>query len=380
MLPDHEASTRRSLGSVNVHRAGIMLLEVRDISKSYGQRPALRNISFDVAAGQIVCLLGPSGCGKSSLLRVIAGLETDYAGSVRFGGAAIDRVPVHERGFGFMFQDYALLPHRTVGQNIAFGLRMKRMRRPEIERRVDAIMELVGLPGYAGRSVFELSGGERQRVALARSLAPEPRLLMLDEPLGALDRTLRERLTGELREIIKRVRLTSLYVTHDQNEAFAVADRILLMDRGAIVQDGTPAEVYRHPASMFAARFLGFNNLLPGEMAGAAGAPNVLVRTAVGTLLVGDAAAGGTIVVVRPEAAEPAGHGAPNVVEGQIVRRTFRGGSERIVLRHASGTELELDLQADQAPAGTFARLSLRPDQLTLVEDRSATTHDDTPR
>lgn len=348
--------------------ASYVLLEVRDIRKSYGQRPALAGVSFGVAAGEIVCLLGPSGCGKSTLLRVIAGLETDYQGSVRFDGAAIDRLPVHERGFGFMFQDYALLPHRTVGQNIAFGLRMQRMARAEIERRVGDIMELVGLRGYADRSVFEVSGGERQRVALARSLAPEPRLLMLDEPLGALDRTLRERLTAELREIIKRVQLTSLYVTHDQNEAFAVADRILLMDRGTIVQDGTPVEVYRHPATLFAARFLGFSNLLAGEHEGtAAGA--TAVRTAIGMLLVGDVPpGGGSTVLVRPEAAEPAVAGAPNIVAGEVVRRTFRGGSERIVLRHASGVELELDVEADEAPAGPSARLSLRPEQLTLVQ------------
>ncbi len=347
-----------------------MLLEVRDIQKSYGQRPALVGVSFSVTDGEIVCLLGPSGCGKSTLLRVIAGLETDYRGSIRFAGTPIDRVPVHERGFGFMFQEYALLPHRSVGQNIAFGLRMQRLARPDIERRVQQILELVGLPGYADRSVFELSGGERQRVALARSLAPEPRLLMLDEPLGALDRTLRERLTAELREIIKRVRLTSLYVTHDQNEAFAVADRILLMDRGAIVQDGTPAEVYRHPAGLFAARFLGFNNLLPGDISDAGSSGSVVVNTAVGPLLVGDVPpGGGGTVLVRPEAAEPAGDGLANVVEGEIVRRTFRGDSERIVLRHASGTELELDVEADEAPSGSFARLSLRPDQLTLVAD-----------
>ena len=349
-----------------------MLLEVRDIQKSYGQRPALVGVSFSVTDGEIVCLLGPSGCGKSTLLRVIAGLETDYRGSIRFAGTPIDRVPVHERGFGFMFQDYALLPHRSVGQNIAFGLRMQRLARPDIERRVQQILELVGLPGYADRSVFELSGGERQRVALARSLAPEPRLLMLDEPLGALDRTLRERLTAELREIIKRVRLTSLYVTHDQNEAFAVADRILLMDRGAIVQDGTPAEVYRHPAGLFAARFLGFNNLLPGDVSDAGSSGSVVVNTAVGPLLVGDVPpGGGGTVLVRPEAAEPAGDDLANVVEGEIVRRTFRGDSERIVLRHASGTELELDVEADEAPSGSFARLSLRPDQLTLVADDS---------
>jgi ABC-type Fe3+/spermidine/putrescine transport system ATPase subunit len=242
-----------------------MLLEAREIVKAYVAQPVLRGVSFGVAAGEIVCLLGPSGCGKSTLLRVIAGLEREYTGTVCFDHQPIDRVPPHQRGFGFMFQDFALLPHRTVGQNIAFGLRMQGMSRPAIASRVADMLDLVGLPGYDGRTIFELSGGERQRVALARSLAPQPRLLLLDEPLGALDRTLRERLTDELRTIIKRVGLTSIYVTHDQVEAFAVADRILLMDQGRIIQTGTPLEVYRRPASVFAARFLGLTNLLPAR-------------------------------------------------------------------------------------------------------------------
>jgi ABC-type Fe3+/spermidine/putrescine transport system ATPase subunit len=243
-----------------------MLLEVQNIVQRYGQDIVLRDISFAVERGEIVCLLGPSGCGKSTLLRVIAGLEHNYTGTVRFDGQPIDRVPPHARGFGFMFQDWALFPHRDVQQNIAFGLRMQRLPRPSIERRAMEMMTLVGLPQhYAKRTIFELSGGERQRVALARSLAPQPRLLMLDEPLGALDRTLRDRLTGELRTIIKQVGLTSIYVTHDQAESFVVADRLLVMNQGRIVQAGTPATVYRHPASDFVARFLGFNNLLPGR-------------------------------------------------------------------------------------------------------------------
>src|SRR5919199_1578301 len=247
----------------NTEARSSMLLDARSITKSFGDTTVLRGVTFGAAESEIVALLGPSGCGKSTLLRIIAGLEQEYTGTVIFDGRALDAIPVHRRGFGLMFQDFALFPHRTVGQNVAFGPRMQGLDRREIDRRVDETLELVGLRAYRNRTIFELSGGERQRVALARSLAPQPRLLMLDEPLGALDRTLRERLTGELRAIIKAVGLTSVYVTHDQVEAFAVADRIVLMDRGQIVQSGSPIEVYCHPANRFAAQFLGLNNLLP---------------------------------------------------------------------------------------------------------------------
>lgn len=354
-----------------------MLLEVERIVKSYGPQRVLRDVSFGVNAGEIVCLLGPSGCGKSTLLRVIAGLETEYTGTIRFDGRAIDQVAVHERGFGFMFQEYALLPHRSVGENIAFGLRMQHLPRRQIVDRVAAMLQLVGLPGYADRTIFALSGGERQRVALARSLAPEPKLLMLDEPLGALDRTLRERLTDQLRTIIKSVGLTSIYVTHDQVEAFAVADRIVLMNRGAIVQSGTPAEVYRQPATLFAAQFLGLNNLVRGRRAPSSAATirgaavdQRVMDTPLGALVVGNAAIddGAALVLIRPEAAVPPSRDAVNVVEGRIVRRTFRGSTQRIVMEHTSGIKLELDIEPDgiDAHADTI-RVALRPDALTLI-------------
>ncbi|HEX6288515.1 MAG TPA: ABC transporter ATP-binding protein [Herpetosiphonaceae bacterium] len=349
-----------------------MLLEAEQIVKSYGAEPVLRGVTFGAAEGEIVCLLGPSGCGKSTLLRVIAGLETDYAGSVRLEGRAIDRVPVHERQFGFMFQDFALLPHRSVGQNIAFGLRMQRLPRAEIARCVDEMLDLVGLPGYARRTIFELSGGERQRVALARSLAPHPRLLMLDEPLGALDRTLRERLTEDLRAIIKALGLTSIYVTHDQVEAFAVADRIVLMNRGQIVQSGTPMEVYCRPASMFAARFLGLNNLIVGERI-AVERGRTLMQTALGRLVVETQEQGAErqTVLIRPEAAAPPTEDAVNVIEGRVTRSTFRGGTQRLLLRHGSGTELELDVEAGTFAVGQSVRLSLRPDALTTIAEEA---------
>ncbi|WP_081752527.1 ABC transporter ATP-binding protein [Kallotenue papyrolyticum] len=345
-----------------------MLLEVREIVKRYGATTVLRGVSLAAAAGEIVCLLGPSGCGKSTLLRVIAGLESDYQGTVRFAGQPIDRVPVHRRGFGFMFQEFALLPHRSVGENIAFGLRMQRRPRAEIERRVAEMLELVGLRGYAARSIFELSGGERQRVALARSLAPAPRLLLLDEPLGALDRTLRERLTDELRAMLKRAGITSVYVTHDQLEAFAIADRVLLMQAGRIVQSGTPMEVYRHPASLFAARFLGLTNLIPGQVL--ARAPELIVATPLGQLRIDNGSPPPheqVTVLIRPEAARPAAPDSVNLVEGLVTHCTFRGGTQRIGLRHASGITLELDLEAGAVAEGQRARLALRPTALTVL-------------
>lgn len=346
-----------------------MLVEAREIVKSYGQDRVLRNVSFGVDQGEIVCLLGPSGCGKSTLLRVIAGLETDYSGTIIFDGRPVDRVPVHGRGFGFMFQDFALLPHRSVGQNIAFGLRMQGWPRNAINKRVDEMLALVGLPGYADRTIFELSGGERQRVALARSLAPQPRLLMLDEPLGALDRTLRERLTDDVRQIIKGVGLTSIYVTHDQVEAFAVADRILLMDRGTIVQSGTPLAVYQNPINVFAAKFLGLNNVIDGQVIErVAGSGNRIVQTRLGRLHIrgGSSEENPITILIRPEAAEPASLGV-NVVEGRVARSSFRGATQRVVLRHESGIELELDLEA-QIELGGEMRVALRPDAITVID------------
>ncbi len=201
------------------------LLQLDDIRKTYnGQTFALDGISLSVDAGEIVCLLGPSGCGKTTLLRIIAGLEKKDRGRILFKGRNLDDTPVHERNFGLMFQDFALFPHKSVAENVAFGLRMARWPAARAATRVNEMLALVDLPGHTQRSIFELSGGERQRVALARSLAPSPELLMLDEPLGSLDRKLREELMAELRKILKTVGQTAVYVTHDQEEAFEVAD------------------------------------------------------------------------------------------------------------------------------------------------------------
>ncbi len=242
------------------------MLEVSNLYKSYEGELLLRGISFTVATGETVCLLGASGSGKSTLLRIIAGLETAEQGQVCWEGADLASVPAHRRGFGLVFQDYALFPHMNVVENVAFGLKMQGLSSAETERRVSSVLEKVNLASFKLRRVTDLSGGEQQRVALARALAPNPHLLMFDEPLGALDRSLRERLMEELRDILHTTGVPAIYVTHDQDEAFKLADRILLLHDGEIVQQGSPAEIWAEPGSAWAARFLDVGNILEGTV------------------------------------------------------------------------------------------------------------------
>lgn len=242
------------------------MLTVLQIAKSYQGRPLLNGISFTVQAGETVCLLGPSGSGKSTLLRIIAGLESAEGGQVLWNGEDYTSRPPHLRDFGLVFQDYALFPHLDVFDNVAFGLRMRRVPAAEIQRRVSEVLSLVNLQQFARRRVTDLSGGEQQRVALARALAPRPRLLMFDEPLGALDRALRDELLEELRRILHETGVPAIYVTHDQEEAFALADRLLILHDGQIVHQGSPVEVVARPRSAWVARFLGLGNLLPAQV------------------------------------------------------------------------------------------------------------------
>jgi len=242
------------------------MLEVRDIWKSYEGAPLLCGVSFRVDVGETICLLGASGSGKRTLLRIIAGLEQPERGEVLWDGRSLSGVPVHRRYFGLMFQDYALFPHRTVAENVAFGLRMQGQPPNEIAARVAEALAKVNMAAFAHRRVTDLSGGEQQRIALARALAPRPRLLMLDEPLGALDRALKEQVEEELRHILHVTDMPAIYVTHDQEEAFAIADRLILLNHGQVVQSGAPAEVYQRPVSPWVARFLGLSNLLPGRV------------------------------------------------------------------------------------------------------------------
>ena len=233
-------------------------LQLRGGVVRYGSTTAVAGVDLQVRRGEVVALLGPSGCGKSSLLRAVAGLEPLSAGELTWDGADMTGVPVHRRGFGLMFQDGQLFPHRDVAGNVAYGLQMAGLPRAEQRQRVAELLDLVGLADYATRPITALSGGEQQRVALARALAPRPRLLLLDEPLSALDRALREHLATELHDILRAAGTTALYVTHDHDEAFTVADRVALMRTGQIVQTGTPAELWAHPVDAEAAGFLGY--------------------------------------------------------------------------------------------------------------------------
>jgi len=244
------------------------MLEVHHIFKTYEGQPLLEDISFRVDTGETICLLGASGSGKSTLLRIIAGLEQPESGHISFDGRDLTSTPAHLRDFGLVFQDYALFPHLSVDENVAFGLKMRRLPEDEIVERAASSLELVNLLGFEKRRVTELSGGEQQRVALARALATRPRLLMFDEPLGALDRTLREDLLNELRRILHRTNIPAIYVTHDQEEAFAIADRVLILHDGEIVRDGTPADVWAEPGSAFVAGFLGLGNIIQGKVRG----------------------------------------------------------------------------------------------------------------
>ena len=345
------------------------LLQVSHIHKSFDGVPLLRDVSFDVAPSEIVCLLGPSGCGKTTLLNIIAGLEQPESGQVLVEGQDIAGTPVHRRGFGLMFQDLALFPHKNVCDNVAFALRMANLAPQAIDLRVREVLELVGLAGFEQRDVNQLSGGEQQRVALARSLAPRPRLLMLDEPLSSLDRALRERLMNELRDILTRVGQTAIYVTHDQQEAFALADRVVILNTGRMAQIGTPQEVYRQPADAFVARFLGLTNLIRGRKSDAQKAEGrQLIETALGTLTLaeGTCHAGEVVVLIRPDAAMLTG--TDNLVEGTLAERSFRGGHTRIVV-HADETNLEFEMDSNVTlpPVGSAIQLSLRPEAITCL-------------
>ncbi len=243
------------------------VLELRDVSVRFGATVAVDRVSLRLEDGHVLAVLGPSGCGKSTLLRVVAGLEPAAAGAVLLDGADVTRVPAHRRGFALMFQDGQLFPHLTVAGNVGYALRLRHTPRRARENRVAELLELVGLAPYADRRPDTLSGGERQRVALARALAVRPRLLLLDEPLSALDRGLRERLAGELREVLRAEGTTAVLVTHDHEEAFAVADRMAVMRAARIVQSGTVEEVWRHPADPETARFLGYAAVVTGGAA-----------------------------------------------------------------------------------------------------------------
>ena len=311
------------------------MIRVEDVEVAFDGAQALAGTSLEVGSGKTLALLGPSGCGKTTLLRVIAGLQAPSRGRVALDDLDLGGLAPHERRIGLMFQDNVLFPHRDVAGNVAFGLRMERRPRREIEGRVRELLQLVGLPDAGTRSVQTLSGGEQQRVALARALAPEPRALLLDEPLGALDGPLRERLLDDLRTLFDRLGLTVLYVTHDVGEAFALGHRVALMREGRIVQTGTPDALWARPADAWAARFLGMRN--------------------VETL-------NGRSVIIRPEAVRVVpGRG------GTVVSAERRGAVVWLRIRTNDGRELDAATTAIDHPA-PGASVSVEIDPRGVIE------------
>ena len=320
-----------------------MAVEVRitDLVKTFGSLTAVDQVTLTVAPGELFFLLGPSGCGKTTLLRSVAGFHQPESGAVFIGDRDVTRLPPHARDTGMVFQSYALWPHLTVAENVAFGLKVRRRPRPEIRRRVAEALERVHMADRAAARPNQLSGGQQQRVALARALVIEPQCLLLDEPLSNLDAKLRLEMRQEIRRICKQAGLTALYVTHDQKEALSIADRLAVMRAGRIEQVGTPREVYRHPVNPFVAGFIGEANFLAGRVVEAR-AGHVQVETPVGRLEATATRAnpvpGATVTLcIRPEAVQFAAPGAPaeNLIEGTLRQTVYQGE----VAQH----ELELD-------------------------------------
>ena len=307
--------------------------------KRYGTTLALDGVSLEIVPGEFFTLLGPSGCGKTTTLRSVAGFVTPDEGEVAINGARMTRVPPHLRRVGMVFQHYALFPHRTVAQNVAFGLRMQRTPKAEIAQRVADALALVQLPGHGERYPRQLSGGEQQRIALARALVTQPTVLLLDEPLGALDKKLRDHMKIELKRLQREVGITTIYVTHDQEEALTMSDRIAVMHRGRVEQIATPRALYEAPATAFVASFIGNINMLAGRATGHGTVDCHGLKVAT----TGFAAAGTDVIVaLRPERVRLVAHQAfDNSHAMTIAHVVYQGETVRYVLRSDSGLELQ---------------------------------------
>ncbi|MFD9965836.1 ABC transporter ATP-binding protein [Amycolatopsis sp. NPDC058986] len=347
-----------------------MALSVRDLTVHYGSFAAVRDVRLDIADGEVLALLGPSGSGKSTLLRAIAGLEPVTRGTVNWDGEDLAAVPVHRREFGLVFQDGQLFGHRDVAANIAFGLRMHRVPRAEHAARVRRLLDLVGLAGYERRRVTELSGGQAQRVALARALAPEPRLLLLDEPLSGLDAGLREQLAIDLAALLRRSKITALLVTHDQEEAFTLADRVAVLDGGEIRQEDAVRRVWQQPADDGVARFLGVTTFVDGVASGGS------VRTALGEVALPDVGDGPVRLGLRPHALRLTDSGVADSgatesgVTGEVSAAVHRREHVRLVvalgLPDVSTVDAVAPVTADVRP-GDVVRLTLDSDGIAVV-------------
>ena len=344
--------------------------------KSFGNIRALDGISLHVKSGELFFLLGASGCGKTTLLRCIAGLETPTSGSIHFGDRDVTKMPPHKREAAMVFQSYALWPHLTVGQNIAFGLEERKVPKPEIKRRVEEVLEMVQLPGFGDRSIDQMSGGQQQRVSLARALVVKPKCLLLDEPLSNLDAQLRVEMRREIRRIVKENGLTGIYVTHDQEEALAMADRMAVLTRGKIGQIGAPEEIYRAPLSAYVANFIGETNLIAGE-AVETREGFTISKTAMGSIVgrVTDPnwspAPGEALrLSIRPEAWRLHKEHGDNAVEGKIVERAYLGQRIQYWIETAAGRQqvVEMNPHIIHEPGEDHIVLHARHDDVVVLK------------
>jgi spermidine/putrescine transport system ATP-binding protein len=362
-------------------------VELERVTKRFGDFPAVRDLDLVVRAGEFFTLLGPSGCGKTTTLRMVAGFEEPTAGRVLIGGVDVEGVPPFKRPTNTVFQSYALFPHLSVEDNVAFGLRRKRVAKDQVRERVRAELERVGLAAEARRRPRQLSGGQQQRVALARALINRPEVLLLDEPLGALDLKLRKGLQVELKRIQRDVGITFVYVTHDQEEALTMSDRIAVMNRGVVEQLGPPAEIYDRPRTEFVAGFIGVSNLMPGSVASVNGREvdvrldsGPTVRAAADGVGAGDRCH----IVVRPEklhiarVEEPAAAGRPNV-EGIVEAAVYLGTATQMVVKLAGDVPLTVlvpntdEAERQRLPgAGARVRLSWAPEHMHVVSANGA--------
>jgi len=343
-------------------------VEVRleNLKRTYGPVVALNDLSLTIAPGELVALLGPSGCGKTTALRLLAGLEEADGGRVVVDGKDVTGLPTNRRNVGMVFQAYSLFPHMVAWENVAFGLQMRKVSTEERKQRALETLELVGLEKYANRYASQLSGGQQQRVALARALAIRPQVLLLDEPLSALDAKVRARLRDEIRRIQLEVGITTLFVTHDQEEALAIADRVGVMQSGHLEQLGPPITVYSRPATPFVAEFVGLTNRIPGEVK----LGGVEVRGTQLPLVQKDVPTGPAIALVRPEAVTITGDGdtSSGPLVGTVIAVAFLGATSRVTVDLGDVTVLaQLPTSAaSEHPAGTKVRLALRPDPVLV--------------
>ena len=351
-------------------------IRLEGLTKTYGATVALRPTDVSIAEGEFFTVLGPSGSGKTTLLRMLGGFVEPTGGRIKIGGRDVTDLPAHRRNLGVVFQSYALFPHITVRENVAFGLRMRGVARAARSRRAEETLALVGLEGFGPRYPAQLSGGQQQRVALARALVIEPDVLLLDEPLGALDLNLRKRMQRELRDLHQRLGVTFVYVTHDQDEALTLSDRIAVMSDGAILQVDEPEAIYDRPESAFVAAFLGDSNLLAGhvERQGTARAFRLEDGTAVP--LAADGGADDSVALsIRPERLRVIGRGAepPVVLSGTVEARQFRGASLTVTLRLAGGAVLDVAVPHDGRAAGAAVgeplRVGFEPEDARLLRD-----------